>query len=215
MQKQTLSKKSQEKYNKILKIAFKLFLKYGYAKTSLQMVIKQTEGSLATIYKLFGDKKTLFLESLKYGTKDFMEALDNNLSCIDKSNLSLEDFLKKYAQNLFNEMFQKDSIALQRIIIIEGYHQPEIFKIFEAVCIKKANFYLIEGLKIYCQKNNLKIKNLEEAQDFFINQIIHPYFYYIISNSSYTPPRTKEEIDKIIQRGVKMFMFYLKNYEEF
>lgn len=215
MQKQILSKKSQEKYHKILKIAFRLFLKYGYTKTNLQMIVKQTEGSLATIYKLFGNKKTLFLESLKYGTKDFIKALDNNLSCIDKSDLNLEDFLKKYAQNLLNEMFQKDSIALQRIIIIEGYHQPELFKIFEAVCIEKANFYLIEGLKIYCQKNNLKIKNLKEAQDFFIHQIIHPYFYYIISNSSYIPPKTQEEIDKIIQKRIKIFMFYLKNYEEF
>ncbi len=49
-----------ERRNAILKAAKALFLKQGYAATSLEQVVAKSGGSLATVYQLFGNKQGLW-----------------------------------------------------------------------------------------------------------------------------------------------------------
>ncbi len=205
---------NQQKQKEILKVANELFLKYGYKRTSLQMIVRQTGGSLATIYKIFGNKENLFQEVIKSDSEIFIETLNKIFIQNIDSNLNLEKYFYNFGQCLIREMLSAKNIAFMRLMILEGYNNPKFVKVFSQ-CGDEISHFVIRGIEYYNKKQNLEIgeKEIEGCAKLFIHLIIEPYWLHPLIDSDYQPP-PNAVIEHTLMRAIKFFMLYLKTYKE-
>lgn len=203
----------KEKREKILKVAWNLFLQCGYEKTSLQMIVKETGGSLATIYKMFNDKKTLFSEAIRANGQEFIDSLDKDFCEIMAPHSNLEEYFYRIGTRLIYQLFNKDNIAFNRLIIIEGYKNPELIEIFNHIAVERTRHFFFKALEDYNSTHNLEIEDIDESLRVFTNLIIEPYFINAIMMPNYSPP-DEHEIHRVTERAIKIFMLYLKHYKD-
>lgn len=204
----------QQKQTKILKIATELFLKNGYRKTSLQMIVRQTGGSFATVYNIFGNKENLFRKVVEFNGESFIESLNKSFHSKFSSNLDLEKYFYHIGLCLIHEILSAQNIALMRLIILEGYDNPEIVTIFNQTS-DVINSYFVKGIEYYKNETNLHInkKEIEECARILIHLVIEPYWFRPLMDSNYQPPKDSE-IEYALKRAIKIFILYLKNYKE-
>ncbi len=207
------NKNKQDKYQKMLAIAYRLFLKYGYEKTSLQMIIKKTGGSLATIYKLFGNKRNLFQKAIEQENSKFFNSLEEYFRQVQQSELCLQDFLISIGKKLLNEILAPEAIALNRLIFIEGYHDSELLQTFQVSCIDKTLFCFSKCLEIYTKREQIHIQNLQEDAKFYLDLTISPYLLHSLLDSNYILPNN-EETERIARKAAHIFLLYLQHNKE-
>ena len=101
----------------ILDAAEALFLEQGYERTSLAEIVKQSGGSLATLYDLFGNKQGLLHAiASRWGN----EARSQPAECMAMTDLSNVELLKGYAHRQCDRMRSPRSVALMRMLISES-----------------------------------------------------------------------------------------------
>ena len=210
---QRLARGAQEKYQKTLNIAYQLFLKYGYEKTSLQMIIKESGGSLATIYKLFGNKRNLFQKVIEQENSDFFQSLAEHFTQVEQSELCLQDFLIFIGKKLLSEIFTPETIALNRLIFVEGYNDSELLQTFQVSCVDKILSYFSKCLETYAKREKIYIQNLQEDAKFCIDLIVSPYLLHSLLDSNYIPPNN-EETERIARKAAHVFLLYLQHNKE-
>ncbi|WP_181451001.1 TetR/AcrR family transcriptional regulator [Helicobacter valdiviensis] len=210
MHRQTFFKKQQAKKERILDIAYKIFLEHGYEKTSLQMIVKETGGSLATIYEIFQNKNNLFKASIARAVAHFIEEFETylkNHANLQNHSLSLEDYLKELGMKLCSNIVSKNSIALHRLVVIEGYKNPDLLQTFNTVCVESSKQYFTEGLRFYQEKNQLKFANLKDSVQRFLNLLITPYLWTSITDSNFKLPSQKD-IEDNVNTCVQIFLLW-------
>lgn len=121
MDKLNLSKKSQERYDKIIKVALENFLEKGYENTNLNDIVKKAGGSLSTIYEHFGNKEELFKTIVLDGIKQVYDKIEFQLK--DKFHYELEDFLYNFGLTYGAIHRNKDAAKFTRILYSDGYKE--------------------------------------------------------------------------------------------
>ncbi|WP_297809632.1 TetR/AcrR family transcriptional regulator [uncultured Helicobacter sp.] len=204
----------QQKQEKILKVASELFLKYGYQKTNLQMIIQQTGGSFATIYKFFETKENLFEKVIESNQKEFVKTLNEIFVQSIDSNLNIEKYFYNIGLCLVYEILKGNNIAWMRLMIIEAYNNPNLVKIFNSSA-NEIHYFFTQGIEYYNNKYNLEIQKnkIEEYSRLLVRLIIEPYFLFPLLDSNYKPPK-REEIKSNLKTAIKIFILYLKNNKE-
>lgn len=88
-----MNKDRLTKFNKdnILKVADELFLKYGFEKTTIEMIAKASDYSKPTIYAYFPSKEEIFAYNLLQHIGKYHDNLKNK---IDKSQTAVEAYLE-------------------------------------------------------------------------------------------------------------------------
>ena len=212
--KERVMQKIQQRQEEILKIASELFLKYGYKKTSLQMIIERTGGSFATIYKFFNNKEDLFQKVIESNHKDFIETLKEIFVQNVDSHLNVEKYFYNIGLCLIEEMLKKNNIALLRLTIIEAHKSPNLIKAFHQSAAD-VNHFFAKGIEYYNDKHHLDIEKnkIEEYARLLVRLIIEPYFLYPLLDPDYKPPK-KQEIKSSLKSAIEIFMLYLENNKE-
>ena len=101
----------------ILDAAEALFLEQGYERTSLAEIVKQSGGSLATLYDLFGNKQGL-LHAIASRWGD--EARCQPAECMAITDMSNVELLRGYAHRQCDRMRSPRAVALMRMLISES-----------------------------------------------------------------------------------------------
>lgn len=138
-----LTARGYARCNRILDIATALFLKQGYAATSLAQIVAASGGSLSTLYQTFKDKDGLFLAIIQRKA----DALFADIESTHALAMPLEPGLTVFAGMLMDFMHTPDVIAIHRILIGEGWRFPALRRVlFEkrAVLVDKLSGYLRE-----------------------------------------------------------------------
>jgi len=140
-----LTARGHARCNRILDIATALFLKQGYAATSLAQIVAASGGSLSTLYQTFNDKDGLFLAIVHRKA----ESLFSEIESTRAFSMPLEAGLMVFAEMLMNTLHTPDVIAIHRIFIGEGRRFPALRRaLFEkrAALIDKLARYLRDRL---------------------------------------------------------------------
>ena len=103
-----------------------LFVEQGYERTTLAEIVARAGGSLATVYKLFGNKDGL-LEAVILETAASGEALVRDA---EASRLSPADTLRVIAEGIQRHFLAPDVIALVRIVIARSISEPQFARQF-------------------------------------------------------------------------------------
>lgn len=109
-----------------IKAAGDLFVEKGYGATSLADVVKVSGGSLATLYEFFGNKAGLFKALIDDRASRITEALDRS----DGDERPVAESLATLGRQLLDLMLDPGVIAVQRLVIAESQHFPELASMY-------------------------------------------------------------------------------------
>ena len=121
--------KSEEKYHLILHAASCLFLKEGFANTSMDTVAKASGVSKQTVYSHFEGKDALFKAAISSKCRSYQ--LDTQqLIGATSGSLSLLECLRKVGCQFVRLLQDPEAIAIFRVIIAEAVNSPHVATLF-------------------------------------------------------------------------------------
>lgn len=110
----------------IVESARALFVEQGYEKTTLGEIVERAGGSLATVYKLFGNKDGL-LEAVVFEQKDSADALVREALDAGGSPAAI---LHRLAAAFDAHLLDAEIVALVRIVIARSIQDPAFARHF-------------------------------------------------------------------------------------
>ena len=128
--------------SEILNIVGKLFLKDGYAGTSMSQIASAVGGSKATLYAYFKSKEALFRSYMEMRVRQ--EAVE--LFVFPEAKEPPRAVLTRFGLNFLNMATREDSRALLRLLYHEAPRFPELGKIFYDLCLLTGRTCLTEYL---------------------------------------------------------------------
>ena len=117
-----LCKRGEELVERILAAATEVFLEKGYRNARLSDIVARAGGSLATLYRAFGDKEGLVHAIMEESIRSFGEGLD----ILRDPGLPPERALPAAAERMVSEILSPARIVSHRIVIAEGLSFPAL-----------------------------------------------------------------------------------------
>ncbi len=157
--------KSGDKAQQILKGALPQFLKYGYARTSMDRIACSAGVSKQTLYSHFSDKEGLFRALIEH-----MAARKFQLVWSKPLEGDPEEVLRDLANRILSEINETDHLAFVRLIVAESGERPDLGELFLKNVAKPAMKILIEYFEIHQEFN---FKDPEAIARIFVGSLIH------------------------------------------
>lgn len=108
---------TEKRVNRITKVATILFNKHGYNRTTMNMIINDSNVSRGTVYKYYPDKLAIYEDIIKNSLEDQLSRVEmilssDSLSFQQKVKLIIEVRIDRYQTT--NKLFYKDDILLSK-----------------------------------------------------------------------------------------------------
>jgi TetR/AcrR family transcriptional regulator, mexJK operon transcriptional repressor len=110
----------------IIDAARNLFIEQGFERTTLGHIVERAGGSLATVYKLFGNKEGL-LDAVVFEKAASGESLIHE---IEHKGAGPAQTLRLIARGLHERFLEPDSVALVRVVIARSIEDAEFARRF-------------------------------------------------------------------------------------
>jgi TetR/AcrR family transcriptional regulator, mexJK operon transcriptional repressor len=119
-------KRKMERRATIVDVAKRHFFANGYRGTTMSAIAAELGGSKSTLWQYFESKDALFLAVVQQAIGTFHDDLGRVFNLPDTPGNILVGFAERYIEKIENP----ESISLQRLIIGESAHLPEIGRVF-------------------------------------------------------------------------------------
>jgi len=161
-----LSQYSQTKRQQIVDGAIRVFLKYGYADTSMNRVAEESGVIKQTIYSHFSDKEGLFRAIIETLTLEhFRNEFGDNLSFEESPDVVLRKIGTVFMQRKNDPSY----IALMRTVIGESARFPELARLYVNTVIGPAK----QALSAYfAAQKQLQISEPEATARIYCGSIV-------------------------------------------
>lgn len=163
-----LQRRGELRVEKFLEAATGVFNEKGYQAARLSDIVKRAGGSMATLYRAFGDKEGLVHALMERSIHNFGQSLDELML----STLPPEQALEQAAYRMVEEMLTPARIACHRIIIAEGMNQPELRDWFHAHGVQPMEALLSRYFTRETQAGRLHVEDPERAAHQFYMLVI-------------------------------------------
>lgn len=148
----------------IVRKASELFLKEGFAATSMSTVARAVGGSKATLYKYFSTKEALFEAVME----EKSSAVLGPIHSTDSPRDTPHTFLTVIGERLLMGIYDSEAVALYRVVIGDSGRSPEIGQVFFDVGPDRGRAIVENQLEAYNEVQMLRINNPRQAtEDFF------------------------------------------------
>jgi AcrR family transcriptional regulator len=188
--------RSEQRNERILKVAGDMFLRNGYDGTSMDAVAEAAKVSKRALYAGHADKAALFSAVLR-------QLIDHWLLPIDRFQSmpgSLKEVLTELARYLATFALTNRSISTHRIIISEAKRRPEFGRLANARGRKPALRLIASILRRY--QAELRVTDFETAADQFMSLAIDRS----LRMASLGIRQPAREIEKTVTTGVDLFL---------
>lgn len=108
----------------LIAVAEQLFLQHGFANTSVNAIVREAGGSLATLYAEFGSKEALFESVLSERAARFFPEERS----VPRQGLDAKAELRALATHMLKRMLSDDGLAVYRIAVHEAPRFPALRK---------------------------------------------------------------------------------------
>ncbi|UBF24069.1 TetR/AcrR family transcriptional regulator [Kovacikia minuta CCNUW1] len=203
-----------QKQEQILQGAMQIFLKSGYAETSMDRVAAEAGVAKQTIYSHFQDKEGLFKALMERVTINRFQTL-----FMDKGQLSEEAFeqqlarepaivLRQVAETFLTLKSDQEYTSLLRIIIAESARFPELAKLYTRSVIQRGRQLLCRYFDAHPE---LDIKDSEAMAQIFIGSLVSYILAQEILHGKETIPLAS---DRLVSSLVNLVVSQIKPDEE-
>ncbi|WP_313317663.1 TetR/AcrR family transcriptional regulator [Stenotrophomonas sp.] len=163
-----LQRRGELRAEKFLEAATVIFNEKGYQAARLSDIVKLAGGSMATLYRAFGDKVGLVHALMERSISQFGRSLDE----LTSSTLPAEQALEQAALKMVEEILSPARIACHRVVIAEGMSQPELRDWFQAHGVTAMEILLSRYFAREHDAGRLDIQNPDLAARHFYMLVI-------------------------------------------
>jgi len=183
-----------------LDAASKMFIDRGYEATSLQDVVSIAGGSLATLYRLFGNKEGLFKAVLERKFKSVFGEME--LPAVASQDPALTLF--NLGSALLSMILSEDAIGMHRLMIAEAKRSPRLREIFIELAPNRAKQYLSAYLKEEVGAGRMDIKDCELSASQFLEMVKGDLYMRQLLGEEIN--LTAEERKSLVKNAVDIFL---------
>jgi AcrR family transcriptional regulator len=182
------------KQQQILQGAMEVFLRSGYAGTSMDRVAAEAGVSKQTIYSHFGDKEGLFSALMEQVTIQRFQDLFSAEERRGDPIVVLRRIAHVYLHNIADEQY----IALVRLIIGESNRFPELAKLYGQVVIRQGRQMLCD---YFAEHPELGLDDPSAISQIFMGTLVAHVFTQEIFHCKETMPI---EEDRVVESLLKL-----------
>ncbi|KFL35383.1 MULTISPECIES: TetR/AcrR family transcriptional regulator [unclassified Sulfurospirillum] len=170
-----LSGKAESRCQKIVDVAYRLFLDNGYEKVSMNDIVKEAGGSLATLYKHFGNKEQLLIYILEEKSEELFGEWGRRSHCYEGR---LEEFLAEIGKLFFDVICTEDAVLFHRLIISIGYlDETKLQKETILNLMMRPVFIIAEYLENEKKSGRIDVENTALCAQQFLNALKDPFIF--------------------------------------
>jgi TetR/AcrR family transcriptional repressor of mexJK operon len=184
----------------IVSVAERVFLKRGFADTTMQMIASLAGGSKETLYRHFASKEALFAEIV-----DRKAALISGPQSALARDEAPETTLCELGLTLMHLMMKSDTSSLFKIVVAEAPRSPQLAKVFYARGPGATLERLTDYLHLSTQRGQLQCPQPLLAAKLFIGSVIAQHHLYSLIGQPAGAP-SESEMRKHVQAAVAMFL---------
>jgi TetR/AcrR family transcriptional repressor of mexJK operon len=184
----------------IVSVAERVFLKRGFADTTMQMIASLAGGSKETLYRHFASKEALFAEIV-----DRKAALISGPQSALARDEAPETTLCELGLTLMHLMMKSDTSSLLKIVVAEAPRSPQLAKVFYARGPGATLERLTDYLRLATQRRQLQCPQPLLAAKLFIGSVIAQHHLYSLIGQPAGAP-SESEMRKHVQAAVAMFL---------
>ncbi len=193
-----------QKQEQILQGAMRVFLRSGYAGTSMDRVSTEAGVSKQTIYSHFRDKKGLFKALIERVTIGNFQSVFCDGEFKDEPSVFLRDlttiFFTKVADN-------PDYLPLLRLILAESENFPELAKLYARTVIQQGKKLLI---KYFADHPELNVDDPEAIAQIFFGALVS---HVIVQEMLYGKEMVPLSRDRLVNGLMSLVLAQQKNKE--
>ena len=190
---------AEELTQHIVAVAAGLFIRNGYAGTSIEAVAEQAQVGKNTIYRRYPTKSDLFQAVVDREMEIVLPPIETIITGEDPTTI-----LRHLATTLVEAALRPETTALQRLVIAEAERFPEI----AAICMSRANEHAIAFARAILErlkKGGVRgSTDLDFAAEQFVACVAYgPHIYALHGRRDLT---TRKAVARYVERVVALFM---------
>ncbi|MBB3141143.1 TetR/AcrR family transcriptional regulator [Halomonas organivorans] len=153
---------------RLLDAARDVFLEQGYAAASVNEVVARAGGSLATLYKQFGNKEGLFTAAMERHVATAWEVLEAG----QREHQVPEEVLYELGRRMLSLVFEPGVIRLVRGLAFEAERVPELGELFLSRGPDRTRQALADYLADQVARGRLSLEDPREAAGMFMGMLL-------------------------------------------
>ena len=185
----------------IMKAGLLLFLQKGYVGTSLNDIVAISGGSLASVYKFFGNKEGLFVAIVEQKIEEFELSIEQNEKIKNAKNV--EEFLFEFGLAYVDLVARQEAISLWRLVISESYRINRLAELFSEQNAKKVINILLDCFIKYDLK--FKEQSPKVMAFWFKTMLTEPWVTTALLTGK-LPKLSQQDKEQIARRACDMFL---------
>ncbi|NDK38622.1 TetR/AcrR family transcriptional regulator [Pseudoxanthomonas gei] len=195
-----LCKRGELRVERFLDAATEVFTEKGYQHARLSEIVARAGGSLATLYRVFGDKEGLAHAIIRRRLQD----LSARLQDLNLSGLSPEDALQQAAERIAEGMCTAESVVIHRIVIGEGQSFPGMRDWFFDHAVAAVRTSLADYFEQEMAAGRLKLASSSLAASQFFMMLFGDLVIRVSSGNLKEPD--PQELRSYAQNAVQLFL---------
>ncbi len=192
--------RGEKRREELAKVAERLFLKHGFADTTMQMIASEAEASKETLYRHFSSKEALFEELIS--AKAAKVAGPQSALARDEPPAAA---LFELGMSLMQLLTKGEGSSLFHIIIADTHRAPDLAAIFyergPGTTLKRVTAYL----RAATQRGQLHCPDPRLAAKLFLGAVISYYHLHCLIGQP-PAPISPAEMQEHVQAAVEMFL---------
>ncbi|WP_035139526.1 TetR/AcrR family transcriptional regulator [Fischerella sp. PCC 9605] len=191
---------TQERIERLLDDAAKVFLEYGYGLSSIDILARQAHVAKRTIYQHFGNKAELFGAVVRRLSDSVVLSFPH----LGSDTRPIKQVLTAFAYQLLERVLSPEVLGLHRIVIGEACRFPELAKQFYDNGPGRAITALADYLLSQKELGVMELVEPKIAAEQFFNMVLGELYRRALLGIDPTP--TPEKIREHIDCTVNLFL---------
>lgn len=192
--------RGQARRERLLDAARDVFLEQGYASASVNEIVTRAGGSLATLYKLFGNKEGLFMAAMERHVATAWAAIEEGR----RSDQRVENVLRELGRRMLALVFDPPVIRLFRGLAFEAERAPNLGELFLRHGPDRTRSQLADYLQEQVHQGGLTLDDPREAAGMFIGMLLGEWHVDALLGRDISP--SDAQCDARAQRCVTLFL---------
>ncbi len=202
--KKPLSPKAHERRARFIEAAYAIFLEQGYERASMADIVRHSGGSLATLYRLFGNKEGLFIAMLESTASRYAGEFQSLIP--DHTGDNLSRVLEGFGLKILEVSFDQDAIRMLRLAIGEGHKENgALGEIFYRHGVDPILQVLSQHLQRRHDAGELKVPDPALSAARFFHLVNEPHHFRMLITGK--PPALNEQARRqIVCEATRLFI---------
>jgi TetR/AcrR family transcriptional repressor of mexJK operon len=186
--------------DQFLDVATEIFVRNGFEAASLQEIVNRAGGSLATLYRMFGNKEGLYRAVIERKGS----AVSATFDMPDLAGREPREVLCGLGERLLELILSDDAIGLHRLMITEAGRNPQLREIFMERAPNRVAGALADYFTVQTKAGRIKVADPKLAAVQFLEMIKGDYYMRGLLGEQLA--LSAKERKRVVARAVDIFL---------